>query len=229
MDRDPGECGIYCLFAAFEQLWVRNDPAAAVAQVQALLRTPALDSLPMAQRPYLQLALVLAAAGRAQQARELADRFVAGIPADLAHQWDPLLLSVRGLADAHDGRLDSAMAELRLAQQRANCAACLGVFRGQIFEMAELPDSALAAYEAYIDTGWQDRYQFSPITPPNDPFVLALAHERAAALADRLGRRERARVHYAALVHQWEHADPELQPRVRAAETRLEQLVGERH
>lgn len=91
-----------------------------------------------------------------------------------------------------------------------------------------MPDSALAAYSAYVETPSSSRYQEGRRNPiPNDPVLLALAEEHAALLADRLGDHEKAKQYYARFIKLWKDADPELQPRVRNAQRRLEQLTAE--
>ncbi len=55
-----------------------------------------------------------------------------------------------------------------------------------------------------------------------------LAHQRLGLIYDRLAEREMAARAYAYFVDQWRDADPELQPLVRAAERRLQELTAER-
>jgi hypothetical protein len=61
-----------------------------------------------------------------------------------------------------------------------------------------------------------------------DGAALAPTHERLGQLYDERGDQENAALHYARFVELWEEADPELQPRVRAAQARLEAIVRER-
>jgi tetratricopeptide (TPR) repeat protein len=57
---------------------------------------------------------------------------------------------------------------------------------------------------------------------------LAPTLERVAQLYDELGDTENAAVYYAQFVDVWAEADPEFQPRVEAARTRLAEIVRER-
>jgi tetratricopeptide (TPR) repeat protein len=57
---------------------------------------------------------------------------------------------------------------------------------------------------------------------------LAPTLERVAHLYDELGDTENAAIYYAQFVDVWENADPEFQPRVEAARTRLQEIVRER-
>jgi len=54
----------------------------------------------------------------------------------------------------------------------------------------------------------------------------ANALEYVANHYDRAGNAAKARLYYAQFVELWKNADPELQPRVRAARRRLEQLMA---
>jgi hypothetical protein len=164
---------------------------------------------------------------RGRLAREIIARFEAGVPVALLHEYEPALLAARAFALANEGKLDSAVSTMRLAQRRVRCAACIEALRGQVFEAAAMPDSAVAAYERYTDTGWQDRYMFFPNMLPNDPMLLALSHERAGLLYDQLGNQARARSHYGSFVTLWENAEPELRPRVQAARDRLARLSAD--
>ncbi len=223
-DVPPGQCGYDCLFASYLDLWVRGDREAAVRQAEDLLASPGMDSVDVSDRPYPQIALVLATAGKPQEAGRLIGRFEQeGIP-DLEFYQQPLLLSARGFIELANGNGSEAVTLLRRAQQLAICQACLGALRGIVFEGASMPDSALAAYEAYIDTGWADRYQFGQNAIPNDPFFLVFSHEHAARLAEQLGDADRARLHWARVAELWKDADPELQPRVQEARRNVERL-----
>ena len=88
---------------------------------------------------------------------------------------------------------------------------------GRAFERAGLPDSAIAAYEHFLNT---------PVTGRliEDAFSLAWVLERAGALYEAKGRRKEASAVYARLVELWRDADPELQPRVIRARQRIEAL-----
>jgi tetratricopeptide (TPR) repeat protein len=229
---DPVDRAYHELSLAYADLLVLQRPGAAVSRLRTYLRHPALDSLPPADVPYPQAAMVLAAAGESRMARQLIDRFESGIPRELVHWYTPALLAARGFAELAEGRADAAVTLLTQAQQRSViCVACFEALRGQVLEAAGRPDSAAAAYERYIDTGWDQRHLriYSGSRMPNDPFLLGLSHERAARIYDELGNIEKARRHYASLVRLWENADPVLQPRVAAARARLEALTGERH
>ncbi|MEE9577689.1 MAG: hypothetical protein V3W35_09770 [Gemmatimonadota bacterium] len=61
-----------------------------------------------------------------------------------------------------------------------------------------------------------------------DAHHLAVVLERLGQLYDERGDLEKAAEHYARFVELWTEADPELQPRVRAAQQRLNEIFAER-
>ena len=66
---------------------------------------------------------------------------------------------------------------------------------------------------------------------PDDVYSRGFLCPKGASLGqlhDEQGDLETAAVHYARFVELWAEADPELQPRVRAAQARLEEIVRER-
>ena len=59
-------------------------------------------------------------------------------------------------------------------------------------------------------------------------FYTTLSYERLGQLYDKGGDLEKAAEHYARFVELWKDADPELQPRVQAAQQRLNEIFAER-
>ena len=80
---------------------------------------------------------------------------------------------------------------------------------------------AIAAWEAYLSQGWHVRHIL-------DANGLGSVYESLGRMYDEEGDPEQAAIHYAQFVELWNEADPELQPRVRAAQDRLETIVRER-
>jgi len=90
-----------------------------------------------------------------------------------------------------------------------------------MFDEAGRADSAIVYYERSLTEPWNYRLW-------HDGSTLAPTHERLGQLYDERGDIENAALHYARFVELWADADPELQPRVRAAQARLEAIVRER-
>ena len=100
-----------------------------------------------------------------------------------------------------------------------DCTICLAASLGRAYDQANMPDSAIAAYERYIAKPYAWR-----LAPELDPSLLAGMHERLGELYEAKGDRSRAAPHYAQFVALWRDADPELQPRVTEARRRLVRL-----
>ncbi|MEJ2371376.1 MAG: hypothetical protein P8Y07_11095, partial [Gemmatimonadales bacterium] len=83
-------------------------------------------------------------------------------------------------------------------------------------------DAALAIYERYVTTPSFDRLTAM------DQYVLGPSYERLAQLYDQRGDPVASAEYYARFVELWREADPELQPRVQAAQARLEEILAER-
>jgi hypothetical protein len=82
-----------------------------------------------------------------------------------------------------------------------------------------MADSALAEYEAYRAKGIGARNRVGP-----DLVLGAPRSERIAQLYDARGDTAKAVEHYRDFIELWKDADPELQPRVKAARDRLRLL-----
>jgi len=82
-------------------------------------------------------------------------------------------------------------------------------------------DKAIAFYERYVGRPWWVRTIV-------DAWTLGSVLERLGQLHDEQGELESAAVYYAQFVDLWSEADPEVQPRVEAAQTRLQEIVRER-
>ena len=90
------------------------------------------------------------------------------------------------------------------------------------FDLAEMPDSAIAMYERYLAT---PRFLgVFPTVRQIDPAFLAGAHKRLGELYEAKGERQKAISHYLAFVELWKDADPVLAPKVAAVRQRLGHL-----
>ncbi len=93
---------------------------------------------------------------------------------------------------------------------------------GRAFEVAGQQDSALVAYQAFVDTPHLFRGR------GGDNWYRGPVLERLGQLYDEASDLENAAKYYAMFVELWADADEELQPRVQAAQARLEEIVAER-
>ncbi|MGH7539678.1 MAG: tetratricopeptide repeat protein, partial [Gemmatimonadota bacterium] len=198
-----------------------GDEAALETLDAALERVP-LDGIPPANRPYPRLATVYAWAGRPERARALLDEMDEVVEPRIrsrqAHvQYDAAQAYVATL----EGRYSEAIDFARRAD-RGFCTVCGVQSLAQAYDAAGEADSAIVMYERYVETPWIYR------SVALDQFVLAPIHERLGQLYEARGDLESAAKHYAAFVELWAEADEALQPRVRAAQERLQEIVERR-
>jgi eukaryotic-like serine/threonine-protein kinase len=89
-----------------------------------------------------------------------------------------------------------------------------------VFDAAGQPDSAIAMFERYLSENFAARGGVGL-----DGISLARTHERLGQLYEAKGQNDKAAEHYRKFIELWKNADPELQPRVRAAQERLRKLT----
>lgn len=206
---------------AMQEAIVRRNPAAALRVIDESLDRYPLEEMAPADRPYIMaggppLVVALSLAGDAGRAREMLERYQREVPREEIEEVD----MSRALAHVliSEGRPDAALEELRGATN--NCVYCDLVAFARAYDAAGPPDSAAVAWARLTEVPW-----FGKLTW--DQFWLGPALERAAELYDELGDLENAAKYYARLVEVWAEADADLQPRVRVAQTRLEQILEE--
>ena len=101
------------------------------------------------------------------------------------------------------------------------CPTCALPQLAQAYDLGGASDSAIAVYERYLATPWIGRLEVDAVRcrrcASGWPSCTRPRHEpqRAAAM-------------YRRVIALWRDADPELQPRVAAAERRLKELAVER-
>ena len=196
--------------------------AAAAATLEAALERFPLEDLPPLDRPYTQLALSWARAGRPERARALLDELDASVEPRLRSvlqsvQYD----AARAFVALGEGRFEDAVYGARRAD-RAFCTICAQVPLAAAYDSAGRRDSATAAYRRYVETPWLHR------GVALDQWVLATHLERLGQLYEEAGDLESAALFYAKFTELWADADEELQPRVRAARARLEEILRTR-
>ncbi len=80
-------------------------------------------------------------------------------------------------------------------------------------------DSVIVAHERYVEMPFLDRMYW-------DEALLAGTYERLGELYELRDDLQNAAKYYAMFVDLWAEADEELQPRVRAAQARLEDILA---
>jgi len=194
-----------------------QDVPGAVRTLEAGLERYPLDGLDPLDRPYLGLVFFYVDAGRPGQARRILSEWEAAEPGVDAR---PVYWSARGSVEAAEGNLEEGVASLRRGDS-GPCTPCTPNRLARAYDRAGVADSAVAYYEAYLANGMLFR-----------PFIDATnrgpALERLGQLYDSRGDLENAQKYYAEFVELWAEADDVLQPRVRAAQARLDEILKER-
>ena len=116
-------------------------------------------------------------------------------------------------------RPQEAITEFRAQDQASLVGAAANL--GRAYDLAGIPDSAIASYQRYLDTPFIGRL-------PLDAVWRARALYRLGELYEEKGDRVKAADRYAEFVKLWKRADADLQPKVTEAKQRLEALSGER-
>jgi tetratricopeptide (TPR) repeat protein len=214
-----GEALAAVLDLAERRLWVRGDAAAALQTVEAELELYPLDELQPFNRPHLRLASLYATAGRVERARELLAAYESTV--------DPRIQgSLASRSDYHRaageialaaGDHGEAISEFRESDV-GPCVLCALPGLARAYDRAGQADSAAAYYERYVGTPYIKRLYSV------DQLFLALSYERLGQLYEERGDIENAARSYQKLVALWQGADEELQPRMRQARSRLDEL-----
>ena len=200
---------------------MRGDARRAIRGIEAELEGNPLSDLDPLDRPYLALAALYAQAGGTDLAQAMLSEFESVVEPRLRGPERAEYARARGELALAEGRYEDAIAAFR-ASDIGECLVC--AFPGLIrsYDAAGEPDSVMALLERYVTTPHMGRLVSV------DHAYLGPALERLGQLYDERGELERAAAHYAKFVELWADADPELQPRVRAAQERLNDIMAER-
>jgi DNA-binding SARP family transcriptional activator len=211
---------------AHNEISLGRPAARALERVEQELERNPLSGLDVYDRPYADLAGLYARAGQPQRARTLLAEWEAAAPGELRRRaaargrprMGTALPWVLGeIALAEDRPLEAARQFRRANHPR--CLICTLPLLASAHEAAGQPDSAIAAYERFLETPFFGRLH-------TDAEWRAHVLERLAHLHDARGDHPRAADYYAQFIELWHDADPELQPRVREARRRLAVLGG---
>lgn len=197
----------------------RRSASGSAALDAALARYPLADMDPVT-RPYLDVASAYAVVGNPAAARKLVAEFERTTPANhqrgLRYQYHEVL----GEIALGERRYEEAIAQFRQSASRPQEISPM-VNLARSFDAAGQADSARVYYRRFLDSS-----HWLSIIP--HAWYLASSLERLARLEEDAGDPEAAAPLYAEFVSLWEDADPELRPRVEAAQKRLAAIVEAR-
>jgi hypothetical protein len=124
---------------------------------------------------------------------------------------------MRGEIAIAEKKYAEAQSALRVTE-RQGCPVCDLPMLGRAYDLAGVPDSAIAVFARYLDTPFLDRVEV-------DGKFLPGVHKRLGELYEAKGQRDKALAQYRVFIDLWKDADPALQPKVTDARQRLAALT----
>jgi tetratricopeptide (TPR) repeat protein len=210
---------------AWTDAWFRAQPQRAVRLLDSALAATPLKTLSVDTRGDFRIAGVYAIAGRPDKARAIIAGFDAEVrDTTVRRSFEPArhgALAEIAIAEHH---ARDAINEVRLSDQLPDgpadaCGPCFDANLGRAFDLAEMPDSAIATFERFLSTPFWNRYQLR-----GDPTTLAGTYKRLGELYEAKGDKQKAASYYTKFVELWKNADPELQSRVAEVRRKLARL-----
>jgi tetratricopeptide (TPR) repeat protein/TolB-like protein len=201
-----------------------DQPARAVARLDAALAAAPLSSMAPADRDYLSVATIYAQAKRPDKAKAiLAERLQEVRDTAKLRNEGPLVHRVIGEIDLAESRPADAVREFWKGDSLPDgpvddCDVCTFSNVARAYDKANVPDSAIVYFEKYFDSGYYDRL-FN-----TDVFDRAPSARRLGELYEAKGDRAKAAHYYQMFVDLWKNAEPALQPQVADVKRRLARL-----
>jgi len=210
------------LRASLDTAWVQafhlGDAAAARNTVRRALAKVPMESLPASERLWDYLLDIAEASGDAEAARSALQSFERDLPEMGLEKG--ALEEARGKAALAAGRPEEAIPLLREADRLYySCERCGMINLARAFDLAGQRDSAIVYFQKFIDTPRPFQFQ--------DQDYLAGSYKRLGELYESAGDLPKAAASYEKFIDLWKNADPELQPKVREARTRLDRIRAE--
>jgi tetratricopeptide (TPR) repeat protein len=204
-------------------IWFLGRNEEGIRELEAeLARTP-LRSQPILQRPDLAVAQYYAWAGRPDRARTFVTEYMADVKdTAMRTNLEPSVHAIMAeIAIAEKRPLDAVreywQADSMPDGPSSDCDMCILAPVGRAYDLASMPDSAIAIWERYIAAPYVGRIN-------QDATFLAGIRKRLGELYEAKGDTQRAATHYMAFLELWKNADPELQPQVAEVRKRLARL-----
>ncbi|HEY4320591.1 MAG TPA: protein kinase [Gemmatimonadales bacterium] len=219
---------------AYNDILIRNRIPDGLAQLDAVVASPAWAAMSPADRPMLVVISLYALAGKPDRAQSLFDEEIATDPYAKAPDFGVTLSSMRAQIALARGKYDDAIREFRSAlvaedglPAYMDYDAMFGL--AHAFDLKGEADSSRIYFERYL--------AISPASAnPTATFMTffyaspAAADKRLGELYDAAGHPSQALKYYGAFADQWKNADPDLQPVVTGVKKRMAELAAqERH
>jgi len=213
------------LQVSWVDLMYYDDTVSAVRRMDRLLSSMNIRSIPQANRPYRGLATFYAMAKQPQRARAFLAQDDADMPDSTTRRiQEPGRHGVLGAIAMAEGRPLDAVREFWRADTTydgpsGNCAICVMDDVGLAWRAAGVPDSAIFYWEKYLNTPYYGREGM-------DASQAAMMHKWLGEQYELKGDVANAAKHYREFVKRWEHADPQLQPKVAEVRRRLSRMAN---
>jgi tetratricopeptide (TPR) repeat protein len=213
------------LRASFDSALVRifflGDIAGGREQVRRALAAIPMESLPASERLWTYLIRIFQESGDAAGARSALQSFERDYPQMGVEQGMGIgLTEARGMAAMAAGRAAEAIEFFREADRTYYaCYRCSMINLARAFDLAGQRDSAITWFQRFVDAphGFLDE----------DQDWLAGSYKRLGELYEASGDLPKAVTNLEKFIELWKDADPELQPKVRDARSRLDRIREE--
>ncbi len=209
------------LSSAWFAVLTRGKPDAAWPIVEAALKRHPLDSIAPRDRPYFMMAMIAGMANRPQDVKRLRGEWESITPAAerdsvTRFYWD-------GFGELADRQWDIAATTFQRVQSASHCLPCGAYQWAYALDQGGHPDSAAAVYGRIVDAPNTD------VNGVEDGSWFPLAQLRLGEYYADKGDKAKALDHLTAFTTLWQHADPDLQPKVQEAKRRIAELTAEKH
>ena len=204
------------LDTAWVQAYFLNNAAAARATIRRALMLVPMESLGPGDRPWIDLLDIAAAMHDGPAAHSYESALLKDLPLSRLATYVGVADHVHGIVAMADNRPKDALALIATAYKGDARRDVTGPIRAQAFDLLNQPDSAIAEFELYVHTSdglLRSRANY-----------YAGSFKRLGELYEAKGNTAKAIENYRKFIDLWKDADPELQPAVRAARARLEEL-----
>ena len=177
-----------------------------------------LERVPTVARPYLILSAWASVANRPARAEALIETWEASVPPGYQTDDDRATrLIAEGLLAWRRGDPAAGLDLVDQGRQDLGCVDCWQYERALILQDLGTPDEVIAA--------WEERARAVDLFFYVNAGEWPIAYERLCQLHAEHGETTAAARHCSRFVELWAEADPELQPRVRAAQQRLDAVT----
>ncbi|MGW8266390.1 MAG: hypothetical protein ACWGSQ_08485, partial [Longimicrobiales bacterium] len=212
----PGDAWFYTLYGAYLEAVTGNmDRAKGI--IDGLEDRKLFDEIPLPARNYNLTVIFHNLVGNAPEARSYLRRWEEEVPPELRGRYDE---AERELHESMVGGVtadpEGVLAAVEAYRARLRCMRCYRVEEAEALEATRRPQEARDVYRS-LASQLETNFTVS---------FLERAHawERVGYLSEEIGDTATALEGYRRFVQMWADADPELQPRVRAARERIAAL-----